>query len=168
MTQDNNLILVGVISGAHGIKGDVLIRSYTEIPSNIFTLNIMTQNCKKLTIKKISQKASGVLIARIDTCNDRNQSESLKGTKLYCYKDALPKLKEDEHYYKDLQNLPVLNEDGQKIGIVLNIVNFGAGDIVEIKFDDNNEEMLPFTKQFFPSIHKNHIVLANAYLSMIK
>ncbi|RTK92647.1 MAG: 16S rRNA processing protein RimM [Rickettsiales bacterium] len=168
MSQDNNLILVGVISGAHGIKGDVLIRSFTKPFSNIFSLNITDIEGNKLKIKKITEKKQGTIISRIESCINRNQAESLKGTSLYCHKENMPKLDDDEYYYNDLKNIPIFNEEGQKIAIVLGIVNFGAGDIVDIKFDNNKEEMLPFTKQFFPKIEKDYIVLANSYLSMIK
>ncbi len=163
MNEDNNLILVGVISGAHGIKGDVLIRSFTDSPSNIFSLNILDKNKNKVILKKITEKSTGILIARIDLCTDRNHSESLKGTKLFCLKEDFPKLKNDEHYYNDLINMPILNENGQKIGIVNDILNFGAGDIIDIKFDNDTGEMLPFTKQFFPIIEKDHLVLSSSY-----
>ena len=168
MIQDNNLILVGVISGAHGIKGDVLIRSFTKPFNNIFSLDIIDIKGHKLKIKKITEKKQGIIVSRIESCINRNQAETLKGTRLYCHKENMPKLSDDEYYYNDLKNMPIFNEEGKKIAIVLGIVNFGAGDIVDIKFDNNKEEMLPFTKKFFPKVEKDYIVLANSYLLMIK
>lgn len=164
MSKEDKLILAGVISAAHGIRGDIIIKSYTDPLENIFSLNIFNANHEILKLKKISVKSSGLIICKLDSCGDRNKAESLKGTKLYSLRSSLPALEENEYYYDDLKNKIVINESGKKIGIIQNIMNYGAGDIIEIKFNDEKEELLPFTRQLFPQISDDFVVLSDSYL----
>tara|TARA_B110000503_G_C7166927_1_gene422387 strand:+ start:152 stop:655 length:504 start_codon:yes stop_codon:yes gene_type:complete len=164
MTKEEKLILVGVISTAHGIKGNVLIKSYTEPAGNIATLAILDKNHNPIQFKMIRETSKSGVICKFTDCNDRNQAELLKGTKLYCLRESLPNTLENEFYIEDLRGLKVLNESGENIGIVLEIANYGAGNIVEIKFNDDSCEMFPFTKEFFPTIEKNHLIFTTENL----
>lgn len=163
MNNNNKLILVGVISSAHGVKGHVLIKSFTSPKDNIFNINILDKDVKEINIKKIGSNSKNHFICEVEGCNDRNQAEIMKSTELYCYREDLPKLEQDDEFYiEDLKNLPVVDKDNNKIGKVLNIVNFGAGDILEILFlNDNKKELLPFSKNLFPTIEKDYIVISD-------
>ncbi len=158
MTKETRLILVGTISGAHGIKGNVIIKSYTESTNNITKLPILDQNHNSIKLKKIKINSKNELICQVSNCSDRNQAESLKGTKLYCLRESLPELSEEEFYIEDLKGLKVLDESDNFIGTITEIANYGAGDIVEIKFNDNRVEMFPFIDLLFPTITKDHII----------
>lgn len=163
MTKEKNLILVGVISAAHGIKGDVLVKSYTDPVSNIVKLQLIDKNNNPVKLKMLRVNSKGWVICRPTGCNDRNHAETLKGIELYCHKENLPKLLAEEFYFEDLRGLKVIDQSGQTIGIILNIANYGAGDIIEIKFsNDGREEMFPFTKELFPVIEKDYVVFASS------
>ncbi|MDG1437132.1 MAG: ribosome maturation factor RimM [Rickettsiaceae bacterium] len=159
MSKEENLILVGVISAANGIKGDLLIKSYTEISDSLTQLPILYKNNNPLKLKLIRKNSKGGLVCRLDSCNSRNEAELLKGTKLYCLRKDLPIPDEEEFYINDLRGLKVLDQTGESIGEIAEVANYGAGDIIEIKFNDNSYEMFPFTEELFPEITKNHIVL---------
>ncbi|GAB4166103.1 MAG: ribosome maturation factor RimM [Rickettsiaceae bacterium] len=161
MEQESKLILVGVISAAHGIKGEVLIKSYTTPKENILSLSIINSQQEPVKLKKIRTKGNESFVCKIDLCTDRNKAESLKGTQLFCLRSSLPELLEEEYYFNDLKGLEVLDEHNNKVGVVTNVANFGAGDILEIKFNNDKEEMLPFTKEVFPKITKDYIVLCD-------
>lgn len=162
MTTDNKLILLGVISAAHGIKGDVLIKPYTEKPENLAKLPVTDANGNILAIKIIRNNKKNDLICRVAGCTDRNQAEALKGTKLYCGREDLPEPTEEEFYIEDLRGLDVLDEHKKTIGKISDVVNYGAGDIIEIKFEDGSAEMFPFTKELFPIVEKDHVVFARS------
>jgi 16S rRNA processing protein RimM len=67
---------------------------------------------------------------------------------------------EDEFYIEDLKGLKVIDLSGNHIANITNIANYGGGDIVEVQFITSGKiEMLPFTKELFPEITKNHAVL---------
>lgn len=163
MTKEKNLILVGVISAAHGIKGDVLVKSYTDPVSNIVKLRLIDKNNNPVKLKMLRVNSKDLVICRPTGCNDRNHAETLKGIELYCHKENLPKLLAEEFYFEDLRGLKVIDQSGQTLGIILNIANYGAGDIIEIKFsNDGREEMFPFTKELFPVIAKDYVVFASS------
>jgi len=162
MTKEKKLILVGVISAAHGIKGNVLIKSYTESVENITKLPIIDKNNNPVQLKMIRETSKGDLVCMLAECKDRNQAEELKGTKLYCPREILPTPSDDEFYIEDMRGLKVLDESGEAIGTILEIANYGAGDIVEIKFNNDSSEMFPFSKELFPTIEKDHIVFAKS------
>lgn len=158
MQNIDKLIFVGFISSCSGIKGDVTIRSYTANPQDICKLPLFTQDNTKVNLKLIRQNSNGDLICKLNDISDRNIAETLVKQKLYCHRSCLPKIKADEFYIEDLKDLEVTNEAGDKIGIVLGIYNFGAGDIIEIKLEDNKTIMLPFDNNFFPLITAEHVV----------
>ncbi len=162
MKEEDGLILVGVISAAHGIKGDVLVKSFTDPKENILSINILDKTHVPIKLKKVRVNSNGTLVCRFIGSNDRNAAEALSGTKLFCLRDHLPVTQQDEYYISDLKKLSVVNENGEKIGIIIDVANFGAGDIIEIRFNNDLEEMFPFTKEFFPEIGKDYIVLSRA------
>ena len=157
----HKLINVGIIVGVHGIKGHVIIRSYTNPDTNIVKLPIVNEKNQLLKITYIKKSSKNQLICKIDNINDRNIALSFKNVKLYCHRDSLPEITNfDEYYITDLKELEVMLEETNKpIGIIQNIHNFGAGDVVEVKFYDNKTEFYPFSEQFFPTISNNYIVL---------
>lgn len=168
MIKDSKLILVGVISSAHGIKGDLIIKSYTEPVENIFDLKLFDDKNVNFPIKKIRITSKGI-ICRHNKCQDRNQAETLTGTKLYCPREELPQTSEEEFYFEDLKSLSVLAPSGKKIGIISELFNFGAGDLIEVEFSNGSgTEIYPFTKEFFPEVTKNHVVLAKSNLFIKK
>ena len=83
---------------------------------------------------------SSVVIAKIDGVADRNSAEMLRGIELFINRDELPELKDGEYYQADLIGMRVIR-DGVLLGVVDNIQNYGAGDILEL----DNGEMLAFS-----------------------
>ncbi len=83
---------------------------------------------------------------------DRNAAESLKGTELFVSRSALPAVKDEEFYHADLIGLRAEDGEGRMLGTVSAIHNFGAGDVIEIKRDDGDSVMLPFTREIVPVI----------------
>lgn len=163
--QQDELVLVGVIVSAHGIKGQVKIHTYTAKPENICDYPLVDVANKPLKAKFIRLVSSNVVICSIYGCNDRNKAEALKGTKLFATKADLPSLEEDEFYVIELEGKRVITPEGQDIGVVKAVHDFGAGVILEISFRQEDElpsksVMLPFSKEFFPSITAEAVVYA--------
>ncbi len=159
MQKDDELILIGVISAAHGLGGHVIIKSYTNPTENILKLNFFTKDRANIPGKKTRINSNGNIVYKPLSCSNRNDSEALIGTKLYCLRSDLPEANEEEFYFEDLKNLVVKNPQGEIIGKISNISNYGAGDILEVKFSDETDEMFPFTKEFFPEITNEFIIL---------
>ena len=159
MNFSENLILVGVVKLCHGIKGHVILKSFTSPTTKILERNLVNESGENINIKLVRQNTKGELICIFNEISNRNEAENLKGYKLFCLRSNLPKLEKDEFYIADLNNLPILNQTYKKIGKIKNILNFGAGDIIEVEFLDQITELLPFNKEFFPIITKDYVIL---------
>jgi 16S rRNA processing protein RimM len=140
-------ICLGRIAGAHGLDGAVLIRSFTAEPSAIAAYGALRDGSGRRFEIKVRRVTPKGVVARIEGVTDRTAAEALKGLDLYVERSALPQADEDEFYYADLIGLSVETQDGNRIGIVSRIDNFGAGDIIEVTLDGGGARLLPFTRQ---------------------
>lgn len=150
------LICIGKVKSAHGIKGEVKIDSYTDIPDTIADYTeLYNATGDKVYQMHYRSFAGHYIIASIDDVHTRNDAEALKGTKLYIYRDSLPETEEDEFYYEDLFGLTAELPDGTFLGTIKTVHNFGAGDILEITLDNQTgkTELYPFTKKIVPEVN---------------
>ncbi len=147
-------VLLGTIASAHGIRGEVVLRTYTGDPEAIASYGPLSDEAGRRTFKIKSARATpkGV-IARLDGIADRNAAEALRGTDLYVARARLPKTAEKEFYYADLIGLAARDKAGAEIGWIVNVVNFGAGDLLEIRFKDTKQtDYVPFTDACVPDV----------------
>jgi 16S rRNA processing protein RimM len=134
----SNLILIGHITGAHGIRGAVKIKSLAVNPADIATYGPL-QTPSGATVEILRMKlANDEFIADLKDIKDRNAAETLKGTDLFISRDALPKPEAGEFYLHDLVGKHVIAE-GKTLGIVTSIENYGAGDLMEL----DNGDLIP-------------------------
>ena len=147
-------VLLGHIICAHGVRGEVLIKSYTGAPQDIASYGPLTDETggRPLAVSLVRVTAKGV-VARIDGVKDRTAAEALKGMGLYVERDQLPETGPSEYYHADLIGLPAVAPDGTTIGQVVALHNYGAGDLLEIQLEGSREaELVPFTHAFVPEV----------------
>ena len=147
-------ILLGHIAGAHGIRGEVLVRTFTEAPENIGAYGALSDESgtRSFKIKVVRVTPKGV-IARIGSVSDRNGAEALKGVDLYVERARLPAIADDEFYHADLVGLAAEDTEGKPVGSILAVHNFGAGDLLEVRLAGSSKtELIPFTNAFVPEI----------------
>jgi 16S rRNA processing protein RimM len=147
-------ILLGQITGAHGIRGDILVRTFTGEPAAIAAYGPLTDasgtNLFKLRIVRVTDKG---VVARLDGVTDRNGAEAVRGLELYVERSKLPATEDAEYYHADLIGLAAVAPDGVAIGRVVAVQNFGAGDLLEIQFlDGTATEFVPFTNANVPEV----------------
>lgn len=145
-------VCVGVISTPHGVRGAFKVKSFTEMVDAIFNYSeIYDDKGQLLAIKRVGQ-SGGSLTARIEGVDDRNAADLLKGTKLFVAREALPETDDNEFYIEDLTGLTVKIADGREVGTIRQVANYGAGDVIEVKFNNGTEEMYLFNEATFPTI----------------
>jgi 16S rRNA processing protein RimM len=146
-------ILVGAIAGAHGVRGQVRIRSFTDDPAAVAAYGALSdesgQRCFEL---KVTGRTKSGVIACIDGIADRTAAEALRGLRLYVPRDALPATEADEYYRVDLIGLKAELTDGTSFGHVIDVQNYGAGDVLEIERPDGATELLPFADRTVPVV----------------
>ena len=150
--SDTRLICLGAISGAHGVRGQVRIRSYTALPEDIAAYGSLRDASGKSYQLKITGHNKGALIASIQGIETREAAEKLRNIELFVERSALPEPKKNEYYHADLIGLEVFTENNSAYGQVLSIQNFGAGNLIEIRLVTGKEEFLPLNKTTFPVI----------------
>jgi 16S rRNA processing protein RimM len=147
------VILLAVITSAHGIQGAVKVRTFTEKPESIFSYGkLQDESGRQYALKLIRLISENSLVARIEGVKDRSHAESLKGLKLYVERSQLPNLPEEEFYHADLVGLPAQTLEGDMIGRVRHVNSFGAGDFLEIVGLDHHVYTIPFTREAVPVI----------------
>lgn len=151
---DDRHILLGRIVAAHGIRGEVLVRSYTEAPEAIGTYGSLFAVDGKGTFKlRVLRVTAKGVVARIAGVTDRNGAEALAGTDLYLPRGDLPAAEEGSFYHADLIGLTAKAPDGAEIGRVVGVHNFGAGDLLEIAIGGaRRTELVPFSDPFVPEV----------------
>ncbi len=146
-TPASELVRVGALKGAHGLKGEVRVLSFTANPPDIFTYGALQSEDAKLIITPKSWRAAKdhfILLPK--DFQQKEYWDALKGTALYVPRARLPKPAADEFYLHDLIGVTVIDETGADIGRVMAVQNYGAGDLVEIRLETGGEVILvPFT-----------------------
>lgn len=154
MTDQTNLILLGHISSAQGIRGEVVIKSHTDDPADIGAYGPLSDKAGTKTYEiSVVRVAKKGVIARVKGVQDRTAAEALRGTELYIARERLPEPDTDELYHADLIGLDAFTAEGAVIGEVISVQNFGAGDLLEIRLAGKTRtEFVPFDDHFVPDI----------------
>lgn len=152
MGRDEKL-LVGAIGVPVGLKGEVKLLSYTEIPAAIANYApLVTEGERELQIVALRTNAAG-LVARFEGIETREQAEALKGRKLFVARAALPAPGRGEFYHADLIGLEAVAVSGERLGKVIAVRNYGAGDLLEIRLaSENRSALVPFTNAVVPRV----------------
>ena len=145
-------VIVGVIRGAHGIRGEVKLLSFTADPQAIKNYKpLQTASGEQLEITKLRPEKDG-FIASFKGVIDRNKSETLRGVELFVAREKLPAANDDEVYLVDLEGADVFLASGEKLGSVIGFENYGAGDLMDVDVPNRAQSLLiPFTKPFLVS-----------------
>jgi 16S rRNA processing protein RimM len=147
-------VLLGRIAGAHGIRGEVLIRSFTEPAENIAAYGTLSDEAgtRTFAIDSVRATSKGV-VARLAGIADRTAAEALQGLDLYVERGRLPPPAEGEFYRADLVGLTAVDTEGKALGQIAAVQNFGAGDLIEVRLAGSTRtELVPFTEACVPEI----------------
>lgn len=149
----SELICVGAVAGARGIKGDIRIKSFTDDPEAIGTYGPLYDKTGTQTFDlTVTGQAKGLLVGRIKGTPDRNAAEKLKGLQLFVPRDILPAPDEDEFYFSDLVGLRAEDREENNLGTIQSVDNYGAGDVLEIVGVVEGGLMVPFNKETVPRV----------------
>jgi 16S rRNA processing protein RimM len=148
----DDLVCLGALAGAFGVKGEVRLKSFCAEPAAIADYApLLTEDGRSFTLT-LARPLKGAFAARLSGVATREQAEALKGTRLYAPRDRLPVLPDDEYYHADLIGLTVLDTGGATLGTVRAVLDHGAGDILEITRPGKPELLLPFTRAAVPTV----------------
>ena len=148
-------VTLAVITGAHGVTGEVRLKLFTDDLSGYRSFN-----GGSLTMKSLRNG-----IARFAEVPDRNAAERLRGTLLTVPRSALPPLDEGEYYHADILGLPCVSTAGEALGVIVAIDDFGAGDVIEIERPDKKRFMVPMRAPAVPEWDDERLVVDEAFIT---
>ena len=150
----SHFIQVGKIGRPKGTKGLLRLYCYLNDDRDINqfkTFYLEDESIIKLKLVSFDKKGPIVFINDID---NRTNAEIFVNKNIYLKKEELQPTDDNEFYFHDLEGLDVIDNKNEIVGKVISVVNFGAGDLLEILFlKSNKNEFFRFTEQNFPSIN---------------
>lgn len=151
-TMIEDPVLLATVGGAHGIRGEVRLRAYTEDPEDVGAYGPLVDKAGNRYTVASARAQKSVVVVRFKEVADRNAAEALNGTELFVPRASLPAEGDDEFYQADLVGLVARRTDGAVIGEIVAFHDFGAGDILEIAPEGGKSVMIPFTSEAVPEI----------------
>ncbi len=149
------LVLVGAVAGAFGVRGEVRLKSFTDVPEDVFDYTPFLNERGDTVLTVVSWRIiKGGFAAYVSEASSREDAEALKSTALYVARARLPELEDDEFYQADLVGLAVRDQSGRDLGRVKAVQNFGAADLLEIHQTPGarGSWFLPFTQDTAPHV----------------
>lgn len=149
----DDLILIARIGAPHGVKGAVRVKAFTGDPAAIGDYGpLVSKDGRAFAIIHMRPEKS-VAIVSFAGIDGRDAAQALNGTELYIRRSALPASDDaDEFYHADLIGLVAVTPDGERLGTVIGVHDFGAGDMLEVEQAGGKTLLLPFTRAVVPQI----------------
>ncbi|MGF7008264.1 ribosome maturation factor RimM [Aminobacter sp. BE322] len=153
MAKLENPVQMAVIGAAHGIKGELRVKTFTGDPLALADYGLLyTKDGRSLEVTDI-RPANNMVVVRFKGVNDRTAAEALTNVELFVERSALPDDAADgEFYHTDLMGLAVRDETGATVGKVIAVQNFGGGDILDIHYQGRKGVLIPFTEAAVPVV----------------
>jgi 16S rRNA processing protein RimM len=148
------LILVGRISGAFGVRGEVRIGAYTQDPMALLRYRtLLREDGSPALTLTAARPAKGGVVGRCPEIATKEAADAARGLRLYVPREALPPPEEDEFYLADLIGMTAETDEGERLGKVKAVQNFGAGDILEVDPGAGRPTLyFPFTRAVVPEV----------------
>lgn len=150
-------VTLAAIAGAHGVTGEVRLKLFAEGLDSLKRHKSFDAAGRALTLQSLKPGKPGA-IARFAEVTTREAAEALRGTPLTVPRAALPPLGEGELYHADLIGLPCVTLDGEPLGTVAAVENFGADDILDIEREDGTRFMVPLRPEAVPEVGERLVI----------
>lgn len=156
-------VTLAAVAGAHGVTGEVRLKLFGEGVTGL--LQYKSFNGGALTLTKARDDGKGGAIARFAEVADRSAAEKLRGTPLTVSRSAMPPLAEGEYYHADLIGLAAASPQGDALGTIIAVANFGAGDVLELELADGKRAMVPMTAEAVPEWDQARAIVDPAFIA---
>jgi 16S rRNA processing protein RimM len=149
------LIAVGRIGPARGVRGDVFVEPWTDVPAERFVpgaaLRTEPAAAGPLTVES-ANLASGKLVVHFAGIDDRAGAEQLRGVQLLIPAAERPVIADpDEYYDTDLIGLQARAVDGEPLGPVTDVVHAGGASYLVVTVD-GRDRLVPFVAAIVPTV----------------
>lgn len=155
-------IALAAVAGAHGVKGEVRLKLFSDSVESL-------SRHEKLFVGGVERRLLSIRdakmpVARFEGIADRSAAEALRASLIEVERSALPPLEAGEYYHADLIGLPAADGQGNPVGTVVAVENYGAGDLLEIERAGGARSLIPF-KSGIADLEGGRIVLDPEFLA---
>ena len=147
--ETEDLFQIGIITGTHGLKGEVKVFPTTDDKERFLDLDaVLIDTGKELIEKKVQycKFFKQFVFVKFEGLDDINDVEKYKRCPLKVTRENAVPLEEDEYYVADLLGLTIVDESGVTIGELVDVIETGANDVYEVKTSDGGHVLLPAIK----------------------
>lgn len=156
-------IALAAVAGAQGVKGEVRLKLFSDTAASLAAHEMVTVGGADRRLLSV-RDAGRAAVARLEGVNDRSAAEALRGSLVEVERSALPALEEGEYYHVDLIGVPADDAAGNRIGLVVAVENYGAGDLLEIENAEGKRALIPF-RPGIADLEKDRVVLDPEFLA---
>ncbi len=150
------MIEIGKILTTHGLDGAVKLQSFCENPEDIFNYNLFIFNNQPISCKKVGLTSKkDVFLAKFENISSIDEAKKYRNTILFTKEDDLDN--DSMMYINDLINMSVISNG--KVGKITEFSNYGAGDIIDIEWEDGKKESILFNKNIVNSVDKDKNII---------
>ena len=149
---DSDLIAVGKIGAAVGLRGEVKVLPYSGDPTRFVSGAALILDGTRIIVKE-ARLVKNKPVLSFEGVNDRTRAEALRGRELFVRVEELPSLPEDSYYIRDLTGCSVVGEDGTGLGVIGGVIQNGAQDLYEIITPEGKTFLLPAVAEFVLSVN---------------
>ena len=156
-------IALAAVAGAHGVKGELRLKLFSESVDSLSRHARLYVGGAERRLLSIRAAGKGA-VARFEAIADRLAAEALRGSLVEVERSALPPLEEGEYYHSDLIGLACVSTEGEALGRVVAIENFGAGDVIEVERPDGKRFMTPMNAEAVPEWDAERLIVDGAFV----
>lgn len=156
-------VALAAVAGAHGVKGELKLKLFSPSTETLAGQSTVFVGASEYRLAGVRASGKGA-IASLEGVHDRSAAESLRGQLIEVDRSALALLDDGEYYYADLIGLECVGRDGQPVGTVVSVENYGAGDLLEVETDGGKRSLIPF-KAGIADLEGETIVLDREFLA---
>jgi 16S rRNA processing protein RimM len=152
----SELLLIGYIPRAHGLKGEVVIKTFdpaSSVLDEVERLVVVTKegDRRELNINTLGQAPGADLLVTFKSITHRDKADVLRGGEVFVYRDDLEQPEEGEFFHGDLVGLEAVTADGKRVGVVEEV--WSTGPVPNLCIRDGKAELLiPFADDFVTKI----------------
>jgi len=141
------MVIMGRVASAFGIRGWVKIQPFSEFVDSLLDYKTWYVGHENGPWRKVdvvrAETHDKTLAVQFPDCPDRNAAEKLKGLLIAVPRSSLPAQEEGEYYWADLIGMSVVNEAGEALGTVVELLDTGANDVLIVR-DKGPDILIPF------------------------
>jgi 16S rRNA processing protein RimM len=155
VTHDSDFVVIGRVRRAHGTRGEICVEPVTDFPQRFDALKQVLlwekgSEPRRHEIESVRWKGK-IALVKLAGVDDRDQAAGLNGRLLGVRRSEVATTGEDEYYHFDLIGLSVVDEKGEEVGVVRDVLRMPANDVLVVR-DGDREMLIPTVKQIVKDV----------------